>query len=323
MNISDCIIQMAHNNGKRLRPQGIEEIRKDLPFLEVKRDSVSNRYIIEGHNYEGHDNAPRMQFVKNYLQQKIFPNVDSKLDLTGCYSIQLHDSYTYLNDGLNYDDVLVFAKDKGDANPVLLPDPFMMGNYGGRLDIKDPIPHSKKVDKIGFFGVTTGNKDPLQNERIKLCNWSVNNRDITDFYITGVVQMKPETFVQCYPEYQSFVRQQVPQDTQYNYKYLFSIDGNTASYDRFCWIMKSNSICFKKNSDEMLWYYPLLLEGTHFIGIDDHSQIRDKFNLCQNNVQYSSFINANAQKFVNDFITPIHTMLYTTYLFETVGHNRK
>ena len=321
MNVSDTIIELATNNGKRMRPLAIDEVRKDLPWFEVKRDA-NDRYVLEPHNYETHDNAPRMQLMMDYLGTKIFPNVSKSVDLTGCYPIQLHDSYTYLNDGKSYDDVLVFAKNKNHNFPVLLPDPFMIGNYGGRLSITDPLPHSRKMNKIGFFGVTTGNKDPLENERIRICEWGVKNRDFTDFYITGVAQIKPEDFVNCYPDYKTFVREQVTQQSQYSYKYLFSIDGNTASYDRFCWIMKSNSLAFKKMSDEMLWYYPLLLEGTHFIGIDHVEQLREKYNICQNNTQYSSFVNASAQKFVTDFIKPMNTMLYTTYLFETIGQNK-
>jgi hypothetical protein len=323
MNHTDAIINLAQNNGKTFCPLRDEEVEDiDVPYFEVYRDTMGPcGYNIKYYNYKTHDNAPRMPYYCDYLLKNIFPNVNSQCDLTGFYPIELHDAYGYLNNNKCYDNVLTFAKNKEDKYPVLVPDPFQIGNYGGRLNIKDPVSWSNKKNKIGFYGVTTGNKNPLKNERLKLCKWSVNNRDISDFYITRIAQIEPQKVLNAYPEFKNMFTEPVDQVKQYDYKYLLSADGNTASYDRLCWIMRSKSVLFKYESNQLLWYYPLLLENTHFASVTTETMKR-KYEFYENNQTIAQIMVANSNQFIQTFITPINTMLYTTYLFENIAENK-
>lgn len=271
-------------------------------------------------NYKGHDNEPRMPYYCNYLLKQVLPNVDRQINISGFYPIQLHDSYSYLNDKINYNNVLTFSKNKEDRYPVLVPDPFMIGNYGGRLSIKDGFSWETKEKKIGFYGVTTGNKNPVKNNRINLCYWSRENRDISDFYITGVVQMTMASFQKRFSDYQSICRPPLQQPEQYKYRYLLSADGNTASWDRVPWVMKSKSLLFKHESNQVLYYYPLMLDGSHFVEVHKNSMLKN-FMFYENNPAQANNIIFNANTFVDTHLKPTNAILYLTYLFENFSDN--
>lgn len=294
-----------------------EEVRElGVPYFKVCKNDT-NRYAVTMHNYEQHDNAPRMPFLCHYLQTRVFPNLQN--NASGCYPVQLHDSYTHI--GADEQNILVFAKDKAHTKPVLLPDPYMIGNYGGRLHVQDPLSWQDKVDKVAFYGVTTGAMDPHTNQRLQTCSWSINHADACDFKITGVVQMREKIVKDAYPNLDAFRSSPLRQDEQYRYKYLLSIDGNTASYDRPAWIMNSHSLLMKYTSKDMLWYYPLMQDGTHFVEVRSPDDILSKRSYFNSNPGHAMFIIQNANNFVRSFLTPTATLLYSTYLFETAAGN--
>lgn len=324
MDSTEAVIYLAQSNGKNfvpLREDELEDVR--VPYFQVLKDvNGVCGYSINKFNYKNHDNAPRMDYYCNYLLNKVFPNVNRGCDISGYYPIELHDSYTYLCNNKDYNNVLVFSKFKKDVDPVLLPDPFMIGNYGGRMDLQDPYKwNAKPLNKVGFYGVTTGHTDPLKNQRLTVSKWGLDNESFCDFYITRVVQMDVADVVKAYPRFAEMSRPFTSQENQYKYRFLMSIDGNTCSYDRMCWIMKSNSLLFKYASDEYLWYYPLVHEGVHYIGVN-MDNMKSKYEFCLQNPEYCRFVINNAQKFTSTFATPISTLLYTTYLFETFAENK-
>jgi hypothetical protein len=323
MNHDDAWIFLAQDNAKYLRPLREEDVKDStIPYFHVRKDlNGVCGYSIDMFNYENHDNSPRMPYYCNYLLKNVFPNIDNQCNLSGYYQIELHDSYTYLDNGKDYKNVLTFAKRKQDKYPVLIPDPFMLGNYGGRLSIKDPYAFEQKASKVGFYGVTTGNRKASLNQRLQLANWSVSNRDFTDFHITGIAQMSVDDVLSAYPSFKEDIyRPPVNQQEQYKYKYLMSVDGNTCSYDRLCWIMKSNSLLFKYVSDEILFYYPLLLENTHFVSVNKNN-LKNKFTYYENNPRETNNIIMNGTTFVDTFLQPCNTIMYLTYLFENFAEN--
>lgn len=300
-----------------VREEDAEEL--NLPYFKLLR--AEGRYKISMHDYENHDNAPRMPFVTQWLSKNVFPNVHG--DLTGCYPIQLHDSYTHIGNG---DEIscLTFAKNRFHRSPVLLPDQYMMSSFHGRLNEQDTIPFEQKMSKIGFCGVTTGATNPIYNQRIKVCEWGVANTDITDFKLTGIVQMDPTRVVAQYPDIGRFLLDRyVDQKDMYRYKYLLSVDGNTASYDRPCWIMNSKSLLMKYSSPDILWYYPFMMENEHFVSIDGLHDIRKTYMFAQSNPGHVQRIISNANQFVKNYLQSTSTaVLYTTHLFETIAANK-
>ena len=271
-------------------------------------------------NYETADNAPRMPYIKEYLEHQVFPFVDRSCDLTGYYSIQLHDSYTYLDDGKNYDNVFTFAKYKKDKGPVLFPDSYMMGNWGGQHNtLRDDIEWKNKKNKVVWKGTTTGNTDPIKNERIKTCLWSLKHRDICEFNITNVAQMNPGDALQKIPNFRDIFSKQMNQQEQMNYKYHLSMDGNTCNWS--VWPYFTKSLVFKYTSSEMLWYYPVFRNETHFVEVDRNSIVK-QFDYYENNPREAQFIVENANRFAKEMFNPVVTQRYTINLFESIAHNK-
>lgn len=321
MDIKDAIANLAQVNGKSFFPLREDEVDDlKVPYFEVSK--TQRGYAFNYFNYANHDNSPRMPYYCDFLAHEVFPHVDKECDLTGYYPIELHDAISYLDNGVNYENVLTFAKRFEDKYSPLLPDPYMIGNYGGRLNIKDTLTWEQKANKVAFFGVTTGSKDPKKNTRLQLAQWSTKHRDFTDIHFTNIVQMPPDKVIQEYAsDIQRMHHAPVSQDQQYKYKFLLSIDGNTCSYDRLCWIMNSQSLLFKYPSRDMLWYYPLIQEGTHYVATDTHT-MKTQAAYYMNNPQHAKHVIANANHLVKTLLTPANTILYAKLLFENFAENK-
>ena len=324
MNKYDSIRYLADGNAKRfcpLRVEDVEEVEnKGIPYFCIKRSN--DRYGVEMFNYKTHDNAPRMPHYCNYILNHVLPNISKEFDVTGVYQIELHDTYTYLGNGKDYDNALVFAKNSEDRFPCLVPDPFMIDNYGGRLNIPDTTEFENKHDRIVFAGGTTGNTDPSKNQRLRVCEWSLGNRSFTEFHITHVAQMREDAVRNVYVRFSDMFVPPLAQAAQYAYKYILSIDGNTACWDRLMWIINSKSLAMKYSSKDILWYYPLLQEGHHYVGVDMQT-MHNKFMFCQSNPSHVKWMISNANAFARDYGNHLSTLLYTARLFENFAMNKQ
>lgn len=320
MNILENIEWLAQCNSGTCRPKREEEIDKSLPYFEIS--GSNKRYQIKGYNYEKHDNAPRMDYVIYWLQKTVLPNVDEG-DYSGFYNIQLHDNYSYLCDGKNYKDVLCFGKLKSDKGPVQLPDCYFMGDWGGKYkNFKDTRVFEQKASKIVFAGTTTGSRDPLKNERIDVCLWAYSQsklRDICDFHITNIAQIEPQRIFREVPDFKFIYRQPVPMEKQMEYKYQLVIDGNTCRWYPDSYF--TNSLSFNWSSHDMLWYYPLLCDGTHYVGVNKET-LMNKFQYYEANPQEAKLIIKNANKLVREVLTPQMCTFYAKRLFENIASNK-
>lgn len=317
MNDIELYSYFASNATRFGRPLRLEEIKKNLPYFEVFKDQFG-KYDIRSFNYENHDNAPRMELLEWYFKNRIFPNVRG--NIKGFYNVELHDSYTYLNNDKDYKGCLVFSKFKYDIHPVLLPDPYSMCNWNGLYNKipQDDIPWIDKKQKACFFGTTTGNRNPSHNERINLCLWSIKKRNILDCYITNISQMSVEDVKEYTKEqYNDIVTKPKSPLEQMQYKYNIVIDGNTCRYDIWNYFM--NSVALKFPSKEQLWYYPMIQDNVHYISVTKdtieniiHSTSKDTAN----------FIIKNAQHTFKKIANPLTTQHYCTCLFEYMSENR-
>jgi hypothetical protein len=312
MNSADSINYNALINSGKCYPKRLEDINNNLPYFEIFKNDY-NRYDIRCFNYEKEDNAPRMPYIQHYLKNAILSNIDKNINIKGFYNIELHDSYTYRNNDIDYTNVLTFAKFKKDKGPVLIPDIYQLGNYGNTLNFEDKLTWDKKESKVIFRGGTTGNRNYLKNARIDICNWAKIKADIYDFKITNVVQMDPP------PNIQDIISTPISIEDQFKYKYIFNIDGNTCKFD--CWPYKSNSLVLKYESDEMLWYYPMMMDKFHFAEVNKYT-MDQTINHYNNNPLEAQIISVNARRFVHEILKPIAHQMYTISLFEAIGHNK-
>lgn len=126
------------------------------------------------------------------------------------------------------------------------------------------IPFDEKLDKMLFIGSDTGRKYPDGTvQRVNFCKRYQNSEEI----VAKINNFVEQPFDPCvYAETES-IRDQL------KYKYLLNINGNTTSWERLIWIMKSNSFCvFLKppaHQDEISWYYHCFELLQPFIYVDE------------------------------------------------------
>jgi hypothetical protein len=309
--------------------QELNMIDLKIPFFEISRDTLTKRYKINIHNHIGHDNEPRMAYYCSYIENHVLPHLSHDLDVTGIYPIELHDTYCFLDpDRVEFYEkqpALVFSKKMDDRTPILVPDPYMIANYGNKLAIQDNTDFSKKEPIVHFAGGTTGSMDPSKNLRLRLAEWSTQPqvRDKVSIGITNIVQMSPTAVVAAYGEDKAkqMMTSSMSQQDQYKYKYLLSIDGNTSGWDRPIWIANSKSLLLKYTSDQVLWNYPLLQEDHHYVGVDKDNML-DKYHFLQNNPSLCRWMITNANDFVRNYANGLAATLYMTRMFETISFNK-
>jgi hypothetical protein len=247
-----------------------------------------------------------IEFVKEVCA--IYPE-----KISGRYLIGMHDMYdNYAEDIGN---ILVFSKNKRRTNHVMIPDFYAMMNYSGKCEIKDPFQTEDKEPTALFIGGTTGSSNPVDNKRVQLCRWAhrPENSPYVQAYSSGTVQMTNEDIVRAFPgEDVSYLLNPrniwIPQ--QVRYKYLISIDGNTASWDRVPWIMASNSVCLKQRSDSACWYYPFLEAGTHYMEFSEFDEIKE---IVRENRNYDHIVN-NAHSFVSTYLSRRSHLMYMGHI---------
>lgn len=325
----DAISYLAQAEARRFRPirdtsevLELAEAGRALPYIEVTR-SQEGRLVARGYGHEGHDNEPRMAFMCDFFERKVLPMVDPDVDVKGVYRIELHDSYSYLAAGTReaHANSLGFARPQGVRDGVAtIPDPYHIADFGGILSIPDNVPWSSKMPLMFFAGSTTGAKTPAENERIRACVWSLEHRSVAHFLVTNIVQMDPATALRDVPSLKYALHAPVAVQDHFNYKYQVNIAGNTACWSRVPMILASSCLMFNLRQQDVMWYYPALRDGDHFLGADDFDDLLQKRAFCTQNDKTCQRIVANANSFVENFLRPRHATSYTVQLLENAAY---
>lgn len=307
---------LAQKEGKRLKIKTIEDINSNIPFFQIDGPTVRVA------NYKWHDNGPRMTYFANYLMQNVLPEIKSNVD--GFYNIELHDSHSYLNNENDYTNCLVWSKHRKNNDVVLIPDIFNLHDFGGQIH-EDTIEWKSKNDKIGFWGTTTGNRDPLLNDRINTCLWfhkQDNEHKLSDVYITRLAQIDYNKLIYDVPHIKDVCRKPVPMHEQFTYKFLLDIPGNTCCWDRTPKIMNSNSLMFKMPCDDMCFYYPLLIDNVNYVGVDKHNVLSKQQYFLSNQAEAHHIIK-NAQSLRRNVINGYTAKRYMITLLESASDNHQ
>jgi hypothetical protein len=314
-NIKDNILNLAIKNAKKINYISDDDFNNSVDNENIYiKFNTNNTFEYTPNNYM------RKDLFLNILENKILPNTYIKNNFI--VNINFHDIY-------NEPGVLTFGS-KINSNSVLIPDIYQMYNYKDSLNstYDDNIDFKNKINKIIFAGSTTGNIDVRYNDRINACIWSNNNKwakNNTYFKITNIVQI-PYTKLYYYTKrnnllIDSIISSNVCINDQLKYKYILSIDGNTWAWDRPVWIMNSNSLFFKYESDNIGWYYDFLKEDTHYISVNKDN-MEKKYNFFENNTNQSLEIINNAKTFVKDYCSEEAWIFYFKTLLEEISYNK-
>lgn len=345
----DTITVLAENEGKRLhilRATGDAEEQAETPpsfptvaWIDIGTDASHSGILrATGWGHEGHDNEPRMTVVCNFLNRCVLPYLEGSggfgNSVSGRYAIELHDTYTYLDRPAAYahDDAgweaahrntMVFSRGATDAHPTLIPDPFQMTNYAGKLDeIVDTKPWEEKTPAMFFAGTTTGSRDAVRNQRVRRCVWSLGHRDVAHFYITRIAQMDPRAALLAVPRLSEVLHDVFPEGHHVNYRVAANIAGNTCSWSRVPAVLRTRSVLFDYAQPDVQWFSGALREGTHYVSVSDDDVLTRFHEYVHDKIKCQAMCDA-ANRFAASFTRPMHAAIYFKTLLQTAAINSK
>ncbi len=190
----------------------------------------------------------------------------------------LHDAFDFLPQDLTNEKaeylkipIFVFAKNKRSINRILFPDFEAFDNNQLILNCNKAAKKfswKSKKEKVFFRGATTNKcitEDNFwENPRFSIVYLSLEMPELVDAsftYITENYKSFPHDLYSLSPY--------VSVQDHFAYKYLIDIDGNSCAYSRCRWIMLSNSVLLKCQSDNVQWYYDLLKPFENYIPINE------------------------------------------------------
>jgi hypothetical protein len=286
MDTATAISLLARGEARRIKPVGgcdsaselnriLDEmdapLGRRLPAFTISSDMKATPLT---HRDPGHDNAPRLIRLCDFLNRSVLPLVDPEAGLRGTFRVELHDSYTYLPMRDAYSNVFSFGRaiDAQERFVALLPDPYHMDAFGGLVSeaSTDPVAWGDKLPKLFFAGTTTGDRNAAGNERLRACAWGASRPDLADMRITQIAQMSIESITKAYtPQLTTaMLGAHAPLDTHFKYKYVLNVVGNTACWSRVPMILSTRSLMVHARHADVAWYYPLLREGRHYVAAD-------------------------------------------------------
>lgn len=224
----------------------------------------------------------------------------------------------------------VFAKREDVDSLILIPDINALVGYGKLREIIPKtslqIPWEKKIAKGFWRGSTTGGHSTLSNwndlARAKLVLLSLISPKDIDARFHKVVQCDPE--IPQLMKAKGMVSKSVSKPDHLKYKFLVDVDGNSCSFERYFWLLLSNSLVIKQLSPNIQWYYGGLEPYKHFVPVKkDLSDLMEKVKWAQENDSEARQIALNATEFVKENLTPEDTLVYFYLLLKEYAQLQK
>ena len=213
-----------------------------------------------------------------------------------------------------------------EMDKLLFPDAFFMkdnrnGSYSKlikKIEIANMNnPWSNKLNKIFWRGTTTGD----------FYNYTVKNFDkLPRLTVSVLSKLYPDLIDAAFSYYSPQISwehhgqnlmefsqllfgkaSKAKEEDHLRYKYLLSLDGNAATGTRVPWIMFSNSVLVKQESQKIQWFYSALKPYVHYVPINHRlTDIFEQIEWMKNHDQELQKISANAQNFVQNNLRPEH-----------------
>ncbi len=208
--------------------------------------------------------------------------------------------------------IFVFQKSETSGN-LLLPDPdfFTQNWYENR---QDWMPYRKKVRRAVFAGASSGTCGGLtveivrndQTPRLKLAAEAINHSEI-DITIRAAVEYTTPEAKSILESKAYFIKSWISLSSQFENRFMISIDGNGPTCSRVVHTLLSNSILLKhhdnfKNS-KILFYYYGMQSGVHYLPFSSISDIETILDHEKNGKIPVNTIRRNAQRFARTYLS--------------------
>lgn len=203
---------------------------------------------------------------------------------------------------------LCFARSRNSPH-ICMPDSHLARtiNICGQIEKMD-IPIDEKIDQAVFYGSDTGAKHNGSVQRLNLCRKYKHHQRI---------KAKITNFVE-FPFEDEIAGPYTSISDQLKYKYILNINGNTTSWERLIWAMKSNSLCIYVRppsfQDEISWYYHIfdIMQGVVYVDEDSIEQFIVQFGNDKNYIQSLK----NCQKYLANILdkADVHVAYFSAIL---------
>lgn len=166
--------------------------------------------------------------------------------------------------------VLSSCRRESIAGQVLIPDfEFLRGHGALEREVDSAIvryPWSEKSPLAFWRGVTTGGRfaaaEFREAPRARLVLTSLAAPELVDARFTALKQGAENNPELQDPKYRG---PSVSPAESLRFRYLVDVDGNSSSWSRLVWLLRSNSAVLKQTSPFRQWYYPWLVPGRHYV----------------------------------------------------------
>lgn len=212
----------------------------------------------------------------------------------------------------------------------LLPDTYMItGDWPNLIDRIEKANFlydwNNKINKVFWKGTLTGGSDdidaPDMSIRLKLVILSKLYPNMIDAQLKAYHRVIKDKNGQYKTSIADFLfgphthlkenedtlyeTEHLPEEDHLKYKYLLSLDGNTAAWRRIPWIMLSNSVLVKQESNKMQWFYPAIKPYVHYVPVkEDLTDIFQQIEWMKTHDAELLQISQNAQNFVKNNLMP-------------------
>ena len=253
-----------------------------------------------------------INYLQNALKNYKIKDVDFLIHLCDGAKVGLNHSPSFLMSKIPQKE---FEKDL-----LLLPDLYMIDS--GWNDIIQNISPAReqykwhdKENKIFWRGATTGGSYNLQNidklPRLSLVMLSSIYPKLIDAKFSQYPQItldeggeKLRTVLNIL---QSNNVESVREADHLKYKYLISMDGNTAAWKRVPWIMYSNSVLVKQETIATQWFYPAMKPYVHYVPVNENlTDLFSQIEWMKSHDTELQKISQNAHNFVKNNLMPEH-----------------
>ena len=224
--------------------------------------------------------------------------------------------------------VFGFAK-PANVRGILWPDFEMIAAYPGNnydeIFAKEAVWKSK-IKLVMWRGFTTGGihvdgvwqSNQLDTwwmlPRACLVLYSLEHPELVDARFTQVVQAERGVAKQM--ARRGLLAPFMSVGEQLRYRYLIDVDGNSCTYSRFYWILRSRSVPLKVASSNIQWYYRGLKPGIHYVPVeDDLSDLADQIAWLRAHDDEAKKIGLISCQFAQDFL---NQEMVLRYMHETL-----
>jgi hypothetical protein len=182
----------------------------------------------------------------------------------------------------------------------------------------------KKWSNAIWRGSTTGGTYTFDNwwqfPRSRLVLYSLAHPNVVDARFTGSFWQCEDGVAQLLQQ-KGLVGSYVPIADHLRYRYLIDIDGNSCTWSRFYWILRSQSVPLKITSKDIQWYYGGLEPWYHYVPVlNDFSDLEQQVEYLRNNDAHAREIAQNGREFALTYLT--HEMALQYMYFSLLEYTK-